>query len=55
MLLLLLLIQVATYAQTDSTDLIVQKIMKEQRITGLSLAIVKDGIRLSIRAMASPM
>ena len=43
MLLLLLLIQVATYAQTDSTDLIVQKIMKEQRITGLSLAVVKDG------------
>lgn len=43
MLLLLLLIQVATYAQTDSTDIIVQKIMKEQRITGLSLAVVKDG------------
>jgi CubicO group peptidase (beta-lactamase class C family) len=43
MLLLLLLIQVASYAQTDSTDLIVQKIIKEQRITGLSLAVVKNG------------
>jgi CubicO group peptidase (beta-lactamase class C family) len=43
LLLLLLLIQVTTYAQTDSTDLIVQKIMKEQRITGLTLAVVKNG------------
>ena len=43
MLLLLLLIQVATFAQTDSTDLIVQKIMKEQRISGLTLAVVKNG------------
>ena len=43
MLLLLLLIQIASNAQTDSTDIIVQKIIKEQRITGLSLAVVKNG------------
>ncbi len=43
MLVLLLLIQAATYAQVDSTDIIVQKLMKEQRITGLSLAVVKNG------------
>jgi CubicO group peptidase (beta-lactamase class C family) len=43
MLLLLLLIRVTAYAQTDSTDIIVQKIMKDQRITGLSLAVVKNG------------
>src|SRR5215207_6716308 len=42
-LLLLLLIQVTAYAQTDSTDIIVQKMMKDQRITGLSLAVVKNG------------
>lgn len=43
MLLLLLLIQVTAYAQIDSTDIIVQRIIKEQRITGLSLAVVKNG------------
>jgi CubicO group peptidase (beta-lactamase class C family) len=43
MLLLLLLIRVSVSAQTDSTDIIVQKIMKEQRITGLSLAVIKNG------------
>lgn len=43
MLLLLLLIQVAASAQIDSTDIIVQRIIKEQRITGLSLAVIKNG------------
>lgn len=43
MLVLLLLVQAATYAQADSTDIIVQKSMKDQRITGLSLAVVKNG------------
>ncbi len=43
MLLLLLLVRIAGYAQTDSTDIIVQKIIKEQRITGLSLAVIKNG------------
>lgn len=31
------------FAQTDSTDIIVQKMMKKQQITGLSLAVVKNG------------
>lgn len=39
--LLLLLVPAAIYAQTDSTDIIVQKMMKDQRITGLTLAVVK--------------
>lgn len=43
MITLFLLISVLTYGQTDSTDLIVQKIMKEQKIVGLSLAVIKDG------------
>ena len=43
MLLLFLLIRVASFAQTDSTDIIVQKFMKDQRITGLALAVVKNG------------
>jgi D-alanyl-D-alanine carboxypeptidase len=43
LLLLFLLIRATGFAQTDSTDLIVQKLMKDQRITGLSLAVVKNG------------
>ena len=43
MIVLFLLIRVLTYGQTDSTDLIVQKMMKEQKITGLSLAVIKNG------------
>lgn len=40
---LFLLIGVLAYGQTDSTDLIVQKMMKEQKIVGLSLAVIKNG------------
>ena len=43
MLLLLLLVPVTIFAQADSTDLIVQKLMKEQRVAGLTLAVVKNG------------
>ena len=42
-LLLLLLVSAVSQAQNDSTDIIVQKMMKQQRITGLSLAVVKNG------------
>ena len=31
------------FAQTDSTDIIVQNIMKQQKIVGLSLAVIKKG------------
>ena len=43
MLILFLLIGVLAYGQTDSTDFIVQKMMKEQKIVGLSLAVIKNG------------
>jgi CubicO group peptidase (beta-lactamase class C family) len=43
MIVLLLLSGVLTNAQTDSTDLIVEKMMKEQKIVGLSLAVIKNG------------
>jgi len=43
MIILLVLIGALSYGQVDSTDLIVQKIMKEQKIVGLSLAVVKNG------------
>jgi CubicO group peptidase (beta-lactamase class C family) len=43
MIALFLLISVLAYGQTDSTDLIVQQIMKEQKIVGLSLAVIKNG------------
>jgi CubicO group peptidase (beta-lactamase class C family) len=43
MLLLLLLINITGYAQIDSTEIIIQRIIKEQRITGLSVAVVKNG------------
>lgn len=42
-LILLLLAGFFGNGQTDSTDLIVERIMKEQRITGLSLAVVREG------------
>jgi len=38
-----ILFHVLAYGQVDSTDLIVQKIMKEQKIVGLSLAVIKNG------------
>ncbi len=41
--LLLLLVPCIVFAQKDSTDLIVAKMMKDQRITGLTLAVVKNG------------
>jgi CubicO group peptidase (beta-lactamase class C family) len=43
MLTLLLFISVFTYGQTDSTDFIVQKIMNDQKIVGLSIAVIKNG------------
>ena len=43
LIVLLLLTSVFVYGQTDSTDFIVQKMMKEQKITGLALAVVKHG------------
>ena len=43
MIVLFLLVRVLVYSQTDSTDLIVQKMMKEQKIAGLSLAVIKNG------------
>ena len=43
MIVLFLLIRVLAYGQADSTDFIVQKMMKNQRITGLSLAVIKNG------------
>jgi CubicO group peptidase (beta-lactamase class C family) len=43
MIVLFLLIHVLSYGQVDSTDLIIQKMMKDQRVTGLSLAVIKNG------------
>src|SRR6187402_1916001 len=43
MILLFFLVRVFAYGQADSTDLIVQKMMKEQKIAGLSLAIIRNG------------
>jgi CubicO group peptidase (beta-lactamase class C family) len=43
MITLFLLISALSYGQADSTDLIIQKIMKEQKIVGLSLAVIKNG------------
>lgn len=42
-LLLLLLFPSLLYAQTDSTDIIIQNMMKQQKITGLSLAVIQKG------------
>ncbi len=41
--LLLLLVPCILFAQVDSTDIIIIKMMGQQKITGLSLAVVKDG------------
>ena len=43
MILLFLLVRVLAYGQIDSTDLIVQKMMKDQKIVGLALAVIKNG------------
>jgi len=43
MIVLFLLVRVFAYSQADSTDIIVQKMMKEQKIAGLALAVVKNG------------
>ncbi|MET0394472.1 MAG: serine hydrolase domain-containing protein [Chitinophagaceae bacterium] len=43
LLFLFLLITLVSHAQADSTDIIVEQLMKDQKITGLGLAIVKDG------------
>ena len=43
MIVLFLLIRVLAYSQADSTDIIVQKMMKEQKIAGLALAVIKNG------------
>lgn len=42
-ILLFLFVRVFAYGQADSTDVIVQKMMKEQKIVGLSLAVIKNG------------
>jgi CubicO group peptidase (beta-lactamase class C family) len=43
LIILFLLVRSLTYGQADSTDFIVQKIMKDQKIAGLSLAVIKNG------------
>ena len=43
LIVLFLLIHVFANGQVDSTDFIVQKMMKEQKIAGLSLAVIKNG------------
>ncbi|RYZ80884.1 MAG: class A beta-lactamase-related serine hydrolase [Proteobacteria bacterium] len=40
---LFVLLNLVVNAQSDSTDLIVQRIMKTQKIVGLSLAVIKNG------------
>lgn len=42
-LLLCLLLPFLSFAQVDSTDIIVKQMMKKQKIVGLSLAIIKNG------------
>ncbi|WP_332736263.1 serine hydrolase domain-containing protein [Flavihumibacter sp.] len=42
-LLLFLLLPCLSFAQVDSTDIIVTQMMKKQKIVGLSLAIIKNG------------
>ncbi len=46
-LLLLLLLPSISFAQVDSTDIIVQQMMKQQKIVGLSLAVIKNGQALT--------
>ncbi|HEY6436968.1 MAG TPA: serine hydrolase domain-containing protein, partial [Ignavibacteriaceae bacterium] len=42
-LLLLLLLPSLSFAQIDSTDIIVRQMMENQKIVGLSLAVIKNG------------
>lgn len=42
-LFLFILVPSVLVAQIDSTDIIIKKMMEQQKITGLSLAVVKDG------------
>ncbi len=42
-LLLLLLLPSLSFAQTDSTDMIIRQMMEKQKIIGLSLAVIKNG------------
>lgn len=42
-LLLCLLLPTLTFAQADSTDIIVRQMMEKQKIVGLSLAVIKNG------------
>jgi len=42
-ILLLCLLPAIAFAQVDSTDIIVRRMMDQQKIVGLSLAVVKDG------------
>jgi D-alanyl-D-alanine carboxypeptidase len=46
-LLLLLLLPFSTFAQIDSTDIIVAANMKQQKIVGLSLAVIRNGITVT--------
>nr|WP_294908901.1 serine hydrolase domain-containing protein [uncultured Lacibacter sp.] len=43
-LLLFFLLPSLAWAQTDSTDIIVKQIMEKQKIAGLSLAVIKNGV-----------
>ena len=43
MILLFLSVSVLACGQADSTDIIVQKMMKEQKIAGLALAVINNG------------
>lgn len=42
-LLMLFFLPYSSFAQTDSTDIIVNQMMKQQKIVGLSLAVIKNG------------
>lgn len=42
-LLLLFLLPALSFAQADSTDIIVKRMMEKQKIVGLSLAVIKNG------------
>lgn len=46
-LLLVLLLPTLSFAQVDSTDMIVKQMMTQQKIVGLSLAVVKNGKTIS--------
>src|SRR6478736_3173514 len=42
-LFILLLLPALSFAQADSTDIIVRQMMAKQKIVGLSLAVIKNG------------